>query len=259
VKSLLPKKISHEKKLKLFEKYKNLVYYISHKFPFKNQLTFQELSCAGMLGLLHAIEHFDEKKEKTFPIYAYKWILQFIKRELRNLSSVKIPQMLLRYYDDIREVEREFFYENRRLPSAREIVEQLVIRYPQLKDKGKYISKLEHTIQEMQIGLVTLDEERLATVLEKPQQDESYKSYYNLYHQYLGEMIRKGLELLEDRKRKIIKLHFGLENNVQWNLASIGRYLHLSRERVRQLLNAGLKQLKNIISKKNLEFQIRIK
>ncbi len=259
VQSILPRKISQEKKSKLFEKYKNLVYYISHKYAFRNPTTMQELSCAGMLGLLHAIEHYDKNREETFPIYAYRWILQFIKRELRNLSDIKLPRILLRYYSEIKEIEKEFFYEYKRLPSATEIVEELLIKHPELKEKSRNRQTLINTIQEMQTGLVNLDDEKLVKLAEKPNQDENYKSYYNLYQQYLTEMIKKGLELIDERKVKIIKLHFGIESNIQWTLAAIGRYLQISRERVRQLLNSGLKQLKNIITKKNLEFQTRLK
>ncbi len=259
VKSILPRKISKEKKAELFEKYKNLVYYISHKFPFKNLNIFQELTCAGMLGLLHAIEHYDKNKEKTFPIYAYRWILQFIKRELRNLSSVKLPQILLQYYTDIKEIEKEFFYENKRFPTADEIIEELTLRYPQLKEKNKSREKLHNILQEMQTGLVNLEEAKLTKLAEKPSPAGSYDSYYTLYQKYLEQMIKKGLEFIDERKRKIIELHFGLENNVQWNLAAIGRHLKISRERTRQLLNSGLKQLKNIILKKNIEFQTSLK
>lgn len=255
--SILPKKMSQEKTLKLFEKYRNLVYYIAHKFPFKNQTLFQELCCAGMVGLLHAIKHYTKKKENTFPIYAYKWILQFMKRELRNLSPIKLPQILLHYYSDIREIEKNFFYEKKRFPQAEEIVEELMVKNPTLKIEKRKKQRLINILKEMQIGFVNLNEEKLSNFSNTTQFYNSYKTYSELYQDYIENVIRKGLNSLDERKAKLIKLYFGIESNTQWNLASIGRYLKISRERARQLLNSALKQLREIITKEEFELKIR--
>lgn len=257
VSSVLPAKLSAKEKLRLFEKYKNLVYYIAHKFPYKNQIVFQELCCAGMIGLLHAIQHYTKKKEHTFPIYAYKWILQFIKREIRSFAPVKLPQILLHYYNDIKEIEREFFYTKGRYPRAHEIVEELMGRYPDLKTKSRLRQRLTNVLEEMQMGFVKLDEEKLSNLPEKVHSYDSYQAYNNLYQNYIESIIREGLNSLDERKAKLIKLHFGIEGNTPWNLASIGRYFKISRERARQLLNSALKQLREIILKKSFEFRTK--
>ncbi len=257
VSSILPKAPSQDERVQLFEKYKNLVYYIAHRFPYKDQTIFQELCCAGMIGLLHAIQHYDKKKEDTFPIYAYRWILQFIRRELRNFSPIKLPRILLHYYSDIKKIEQDFFYEKKRFPQATEIVEELITKYPELKTKNREKQKLVNVLKEMQIGIVSLDDEKLSNLKNKTVSWDNYKSYYNLYQSYLGNVIREGLNSLDERKSKLIKLYFGIETHTQWNLASIGRYLKISRERARQLLNSALKQLKEIIVKKNFELRTK--
>jgi RNA polymerase primary sigma factor len=259
VASILPTKLSQTQKHELFEQYKNLVYYVVHKFPYKNKALFEEFCCAGMLGLLHAIEHYDPQKITTFPVYAYKWILQFIKRELRNVATIRLPQVLLVYYPAIREIEKTFFYENKRLPYPDEIMSELIKIYPEIEQKPGIKKRLQSILEEFRVASVELDEAKLTKQYEGSTPSESYLSYFNLYKSYMYEVIKKCLQKLEPRKAMVIKLHFGLESETEWNLAAIGRYLKISRERTRQLLNSALKELKKMITVKSIYLQNRFK
>ena len=51
------------------------------------------------------------------------------------------------------------------------------------------------------------------------------------------------MKKLPERERKVIEMFFGL-NGPEMNLEDIGRELHLSRERVRQLKEKALKLLR---------------
>ncbi len=61
--------------------------------------------------------------------------------------------------------------------------------------------------------------------------------------------LQKMLAELNPKEREVISLRFGLFDEKEWTLGAIGERLNLSRERVRQLQNRALLQLrhKNIL------------
>jgi RNA polymerase sigma factor (sigma-70 family) len=68
-------------------------------------------------------------------------------------------------------------------------------------------------------------------------------------HQALGE----ELEALPERRRRVIELHYGLTGEEPQTLAKIGRAWKLSRERIRQLKEEALAQLRQPV------FSIRLR
>ena len=64
------------------------------------------------------------------------------------------------------------------------------------------------------------------------------------YRNKFIEDIRFSLDKLKPRDRKIIIYYFGMEGKRPHTLEEIGRILGVSRERVRQLRNRALKQLR---------------
>jgi RNA polymerase primary sigma factor len=54
--------------------------------------------------------------------------------------------------------------------------------------------------------------------------------------------VRKALEALPERERRILELRFGFEGE-PWTLEAIGHELDLTRERVRQLEGQALARL----------------
>ena len=59
-----------------------------------------------------------------------------------------------------------------------------------------------------------------------------------------GEQARRLLDTLPERERRILELHFGLDNDPQ-SLEAIGRKFGLTRERVRQLEHQALTRLRH--------------
>jgi RNA polymerase nonessential primary-like sigma factor len=59
--------------------------------------------------------------------------------------------------------------------------------------------------------------------------------------------IRKSLERLTPLQREVICLRFGLEEDGPFTLRQIGRRINLSKEWVRQIVNAAIKKLRESI------------
>lgn len=62
---------------------------------------------------------------------------------------------------------------------------------------------------------------------------------------FLKKQLRQFLAVLKDREREILMLHYGISHGVCFSLAQIGRRVQLSRERVRQIKEKGLRRLRH--------------
>ncbi|MEK7241823.1 MAG: sigma factor-like helix-turn-helix DNA-binding protein, partial [Planctomycetota bacterium] len=62
------------------------------------------------------------------------------------------------------------------------------------------------------------------------------------------ERVHKLVETLDSREAFIINKRFGLDNNEPTTLREIGKELHLSRERVRQIEREALRKLHAIVA-----------
>jgi RNA polymerase sigma factor (sigma-70 family) len=61
------------------------------------------------------------------------------------------------------------------------------------------------------------------------------------------------LQDLPDRERTVVTLRFGLGGEESLTLERIGNRLGLTRERVRQIEGAALKQLRGLLAARNVE------
>ena len=57
--------------------------------------------------------------------------------------------------------------------------------------------------------------------------------------------MRRALDALPERERRILELRFGFEGE-PWTLEAIGHELDLTRERVRQLEARALRELRSV-------------
>ena len=62
--------------------------------------------------------------------------------------------------------------------------------------------------------------------------------------QFLNEELERALDALEPREALVISLRNGLADGHAYTLEDIGKELHLTRERVRQIESSALRQLK---------------
>ena len=81
--------------------------------------------------------------------------------------------------------------------------------------------------------------------------DKAESPYEKLDGEARTVMVREIVQTLDEREQVILRLRFGLDEEPPKTLAEIGEELGLSRERVRQLQNAALKQVRRRVN--NLE------
>lgn len=191
----------------------------------------------GNIGLMEAVERFDESRGYKFSTYATWWIKQKIRLALINQGrGIRIPPHTFDIIRKIKNLKREELEQGNPHLSRGEVAEKLDLPLDTVK-----------RAERVQQGIVSLDkpvEEGETEVLgdfvqaEKPllPEKEALKAI-------LLDDLEEGLDTLPDRKREILEMRYGLDGVEPCTLAEIGDKLGISRERVRQLEADALEEL----------------
>ncbi len=218
----------------------NLRFVVSVAKQYQNQgLTLPDLINEGNLGLIKAAKRFDETRGFKFISYAVWWIRQSILQALAEQSRVvRLPLNKIGTINKINKAYALLEQNNERPPSPDEIAKELDMSVndvkESLKNSGRHLS--------MDAPLVEGEDSNLYDVLnfgESPNPDKQ------LLHESLQTEIERALETLTAREGDVIRLYFGLNNQQPLTLEEIGQIFSLTRERVRQIKEKGVRRLKH--------------
>jgi RNA polymerase primary sigma factor len=227
----------------------NLRFVVSVSRNYQNQgLPLSDLINEGNVGLIRAAKKFDERKNFKFISYAVWWIRQAILKALAEQSRiVNIPLHQVGTISNISKVQGKLEQEYGRLPTTEEIADELEIGERDvdtvLKIGNRHVS-LDKPIQQES------DEVRLIDSLRNSDQELPDMMAMN---RSLRDEIEKILDTLSTSEKDVIKLYFGIGHETSYTLDEIGRRIHLTRERVRQIKQKGLGRLKNSFRAKRLK------
>ena len=201
-----------------------------------------------MWDLFARRKKFDERKNFKFISYAVWWIRQAILKALAEQSRiVNIPLHQVGTISNISKVQGKLEQEYGRLPTTGEIADELEIGEHDvdtvLKIGNRHVS-LDKPIQQ------DSDEVRLIDSLRNSDQELPDVMAMNMS---LRNEIEKILDTLSTSEKDVIKLYFGIGHETSYTLDEIGRRIHLTRERVRQIKQKGLGSLKNSFRAKRLK------
>ena len=215
----------------------NLRFVVSVAKQYQNQrLTLSDIIEEGNLGLIKAAQKFDETRGFKFISYAVWWIRQSILQALADQSRiVRLPLNQVGALNKINAALSKFEQENQRKPSSEELAEYLGMEEEQIDGlfqiKGHHVS--------VDAPFTDEDDNSLLDVMydsEAPQTDDS--SMKNS----LSIEIERALHQLPERERKVLKMFFGIGGR-EMSLEEIGEELNLTRERVRQIKEKGIRHL----------------
>jgi RNA polymerase primary sigma factor len=228
----------------------NLRFVISVAKQYQNQgLTLPDLINEGNLGLIKAAKRFDETRGFKFISYAVWWIRQSILQALADQSRiVRLPLNKIGTINKINKTSSLLEQDLGRTPTIYEIADYLDITVADVKmalsNTNKHVS--------MDAPLINGDESssNLYDILvntEKQSPDNV------VMKESLQKEIERSLTTLKYREASIIKLYYGLSGNTAHTLEEIGALYELTRERVRQIKEKGLRRLKHTSRSKILK------
>ena len=217
----------------------NLRFVVSVAKQYQNQgLSLSDLINEGNLGLIKAAEKFDEKRGFKFISYAVWWIRQSILQAIAEHSRiVRLPLNQVGSVNKINKMLNKFEQENERRPSINEIAEGVDLPEDKIEDAMKVQARHVSVDAPFADG----DNNSLLDVL--PNEDAAMADKMLLLES-LRDDIKRALQILNDRERKIIEAFFGIDQP-EMTLEEIGTKYGLTRERVRQIKEKAIRRLRN--------------
>ena len=216
----------------------NLRFVVSVAKQYQGQgLGLIDLINEGNVGLITAAKKFDETRGFKFISYAVWWIRQSILQALaENSRLVYLPLNQVNNLTKIQRFLSDFAQKNERTPSNEEIAEALDI------DVEKVKTIMQSSGRPTSMDAPLADDEG-SCLLDLLQSRDGSNTERDLITGSLITEVSSAVKKLPERERKVVEMFFGL-NGPEMNLEDIGRELHLSRERVRQLKEKALKLLR---------------
>ena len=193
----------------------------------------------GNIGLMQAVQKFDHRRGCKFSTYAIPWIWQAVNRAISDKSRmVRLPGHVVDELTRLARARNGLAQKLGRQPTDKELISET--RMP-----SKKVKLLLEMISGGTISLDTPvgeDGSRLSDLIADqaiPEPEEQATA--NL----LREQLKRTLESLTPRERRIIELRFGLGNERSRTLVEVGTELGLTKERIRQIEKEALTKLRH--------------
>lgn len=226
----------------------NLRFVVSVAKQYQNVgLTLNDLINEGNIGLIKAAMRFDETRGFKFISYAVWWIRQSIMQALaENTRVVHIPLNQLGKITKINKTISALEQKFQREPSSEEVAGVLELEGEEIvdamKSSGRHVS--------MDAPFLQGEEHGLLDVLENSSEKAPDSKLMN---DSLCQEVNHSLGMLTPKESEIISLYYGLNGIQPISLEEMGVKFNLTRERVRQIKEKGLKKLRNTSKSKVLK------
>jgi len=218
----------------------NLRFVVSVAKKYQNQgLSLEDLINEGNIGLIKAAQRFDETRGFKFISYAVWWIRQTILQSISEYSRlVRLPLNIVGNLNKISKITSEFEQEYEREPTVQEIEEILEKENIDLE-----------VVRQLNEGIISINTPighngsgTLQDILSSKDENDPGRI---LQEESFHMEIERALRSLDDREAMVIRLYFGIGQEIPMTLEEIGNRQHLTRERVRQIKEKALRKLRH--------------
>lgn len=211
-----------------------------------NDTDIDDLISEGAIGLQKAAGRFDSERGAKFSTYSAWWIRQSMLRLIGNQGrTIRIPIHLLYKINQVRKVRNMLEAETGVEPSAEDIAEATGLKDTVVET---LLAQSRRTIS-IHTPAGNSGEDSDST-LESFIMDENAFSPAEVVAKHAEEEATKKLtKHLTPREQEIIIRRFGLHNKNPETLEEIGSDLKLTRERIRQIQERALKNMRKILER----------
>jgi RNA polymerase primary sigma factor len=204
-----------------------------------------DLISEGNLGLIKAVDRYDPRKGGKLSTYAAWWIKHSMQRALANQSkTIRLPVHVVAKISLMRRTARVLMEKLGRDPTDEELAGELrmpVHKVAHLKSVAVHPASLDAPLGDSgdtsSLGEIVPDENAIS-----PSD--------NLREKNITSDLKLVVNSLDEREAEIIRLRFGLDGRKEMTLAEVGKKFKVTRERIRQLQQLALKQMRGLIEKR---------
>lgn len=228
-------------KEEIVKKYIPLVKYIASRVIIgkTKYIEYEDLVSYGMIGLMDALNKFDESKGMKFSTYASIRIKGSMIDELRRNSPISKGAMdkLNRYNEAIERLQKKLNKE----PNLIQIADELNISLKQVSEIENYINY---------ISIISLEDLIFSSEDEVPligtiKDEKSPSPQKHVEENEQLDYLAKAIELLNEKDRLVVTLYYYEE----LTLKEIGKILSVSESRVCQLHSRAIVHLRKAMAK----------
>lgn len=207
-------------------------------------LPLSDLISEGNLGLIIAAEKFDHTRGFHFISYAIWWIKQSIMKAISYKSRmIRLPMNRTNELSQIWKFIDSYTKKHGKKPNEETIAKGVKMNREDVK-KILDFSQGHTSLEEFYCDddSSSGDEYLSASLYDNSVEGRPEEA---VLQSTLQDNVQKMLSKLPDREKKIIEYRFGLNGEEPLSLSSIGQKLNLTKERIRQIEQWAIKELKN--------------
>ena len=224
----------------------NLRFVVSVAKQYQTQgIGLPDLINEGNMGLIKAAKRFDETRGFKFISYAVWWIRQSILQAIAAQGRlIRLPANQIGVVNKITRILNKFEQENERIPNIDELAREVDLSEEHIEDA------LSLSFRQVSMDSPFKDDEgvSLLDVMPSTNVPSTDKS---LVDESLKEEISRALKILSEREQKVLCAYYGI-GQLEMSLEEIGDKFGLSRERVRQIKEKAIRNLRKAGNNKTL-------